>query len=172
MQRTQYLRTRTGKVPCLRPWLTWRTSSVFKVLFGWLLSVLMGCTTPGPIGSAGFDPHFVGVVDADERVLLYAPCEVRVGTYMENEIRMVPTYGGVLLLTDQGLRFLQWDAKGRVYQAGVQFPYGALAQHKLQVNTLIPSYVAVRTEDGHAYAFMLEDEAATAAAAILSSPAR
>lgn len=123
-----------------------------------LVLLLSGCTSKGPINSLKFDNRFTGVISSAENILLYGPTEVRVGTYMENEIKMVPSYNGVMVLTNHAIRFLHWDAEEKNYRVQVHLPYTDLKQAKYEFNTLISSFVAVRATNGDAFAFMLSDE--------------
>lgn len=123
-----------------------------------LVLLLVACSSRGPINTPGFDKQFTGLINENEQILLFSACQLRADTYMEGEIKMVPTYQGVMVLTNKAVRFLLWDSENNNYKVGVEMPYRQLAQHKFEFNTLISSFVAVRTYDGHAYAFMLSDE--------------
>lgn len=123
-----------------------------------LLLLLSACTSRGPINTPHFDSRFTSVISEQENILLYSACELRAGTYMEGEIKMVPSYQGLMLLTNEFIRFLSWDAKAEVYRIEMELPYHQLLQSKYEFNTLISSFVAIRARNGEAYAFMIADE--------------
>ncbi|MEH6823669.1 MAG: hypothetical protein V7629_07175 [Motiliproteus sp.] len=123
-----------------------------------LVLLLNGCASKGPINSPNFDNRFTEIISSAENILLYSPTQVRVGTYMEAEIKMIPSYNGVMVLTNHAIRFLHWDAEEKNYRIQVYLPYTDLKQAKYEFNTLISSFVAVRATNGEAFAFMLSDE--------------
>ena len=122
-----------------------------------LLLLLGGCASKGPINTAEFDNRFAGVVSNAENIVLYSATEVRVGTYMEAEIKMVDSYQGVMVLTNYAVRFLYWDAESTDYRVMIEVLYQDLRQLKYGFNTLIPSFVAIRANNGESFAFMLDD---------------
>jgi hypothetical protein len=77
---------------------------------------------------------------------------------MEDEIKLVDSYRGVMVLTNYAIRFLYWDAGVGGYRVQIDLPYKDLKQAKYGYNTLIPSYIAVRATNGESFAFMLDDE--------------
>ncbi len=126
-----------------------------------LVLLLVGCAGKGPINSPEFDNRFDGVISKSENIFLYRSAEIRIGTYMEDEIKRVDSYRGVMVLTNYAIRFLYWDAEEKDYRVQIDLPYQDLKQAKYGFNTLIPSYVAVRANNGETFAFMLDDEVVT-----------
>ncbi|MEH6629144.1 MAG: hypothetical protein V7739_22155 [Motiliproteus sp.] len=135
------------------PWI-----NITQIAAALLVLLLGGCASNGPINSPEFDNRFTGVISKTENIFLYSSAEVRVGTYMEDEIILVDSYQGVMVLTNYAIRFLYWDAEVKDYSVQIDLPYRDLKQAKYGFNTLIPSYVAVRATNGESFAFMLDDE--------------
>lgn len=120
--------------------------------------LLSGCARNGPIDSAEFDNRFTGVISQAENILLYSPAEIRIGTYMEGEIKIVEANRGVMVVTNHAIRFLYWDTVTKDYRIQIDLPFNDLKQAKYGFNTLIPSFVAVRANNGESFTFMLDDK--------------
>jgi len=118
---------------------------------------LGGCTSNGPINSPGFDNRFTGVISNAENIFLYTAAEVQIDNYMDDQIKLVDSYRGVMVLSSHAIRFLSWDVKEKAYRVQIDLPYRDLNQAKYGFNSLIPSYVAVRANNGEAFAFMIKD---------------
>lgn len=119
-----------------------------------ILGVLSGCTTPGPIGTPRFDPHYRQTLEQGEVMLFSAQSELIAGTYMEGEMETYPSYNGVLLLTDQRLLFGIWNETQKRYEPLIWTTYSHIAQVKKQNNTLL-QYIAMIATDDSKFTYML-----------------
>jgi hypothetical protein len=128
--------------------------------------LLSGCKSFGPIGAPDFDPTYSLTLEKNEQLLFSAQVEFVNGTYMEGEMEIYPSYGGVLLLTSERMLFAQWNEKQQRYEPFIWTGYSYIDQVKMHNNNLM-QYIAVALTDGSKYTYMLGTESVERAYAIL-----
>lgn len=111
----------------------------------WLL-LLSACSTPGPMGKAGFDESFARTIEIEETLEHYVRCHVNAGTYMEGEMALFAVHKGVLVVTDKRLIFAQWNSDEHYYQPQMWIHYKDIKRLKKQNDTLL-QYIAIEGPD-------------------------
>jgi hypothetical protein len=128
--------------------------------------LLSGCKSYGPIGSPNFDPTYSRTLEKNEQLLFSSWAELIDGTFMEGELEAYPSYEGVLLLTDKRVLFAVWNKRQQRYEPALWSGYPDIAQLKMHNNNLL-QYIAIVSEDGSKFSFMLGKQSVDSAYAVL-----
>jgi hypothetical protein len=129
-------------------------------------TLLTGCKSYGPIGTANFDPTYSRTLEKNEQLLFSSWTELIDGTFMEGELVAYPSYEGVLLLTDKRVLFAVWNKKQQRYEPALWAVYSSIVQYKMHNNNLL-QYIAIAAADGSKFSFMLGRQSVDSAYAVL-----
>jgi hypothetical protein len=128
--------------------------------------LLSGCKSYGPIGAPNFDPAYRHTLEKNEQLLFSAKTELENGTFMEAEETSIPSYDGVLLLTNERMLFAIWNEQQQRYEPSLWTGYPDIAKVKMH-NTILMQYIAIIATDGSKFTYMLDKHNVDQAYAIL-----
>ncbi len=128
--------------------------------------LLSGCKSYGPIGTPDFDPAYSRTLEKSEQLLFSAKTELENGTFMEGEEASIPSFDGVLLLTNERMLFALWNEQQQRYEPSLWTGYPYIAQVKMH-NNILMQYIAIIATDGSKFTYMLDKQNVDQAYAIL-----
>lgn len=132
------------------------------LLFLTLLCTLIACQTLAPILASKPDGNYSRALEAGEKLLFSTATELVVGTYMESEFELYPTYRGTLLITSQRLLFVRWNEAQHAYEPLFWTIYPDMTLVKMEHNILLP-FIALTAKDGKKFTYLMDKNSVQAA---------